>query len=438
MTPPGGRLLRWLAPLSLALFDAASAKAVPSLNPGDSTIVPAIELALTTEGAVAQALGDNLRLRSLEAQADMQAHRTRSKDWIDNPEIRIRNFSTRKRSAPADELEVGIRWRPPSFGEARARQQRREVLLWEQKVEALRERAWLASRVRRACADVIMHRELARIAATRIDNESKRISQIKIMLDLGRRSIVYYTKAKMAVTEARQTHSQHLQALHEEERRLQRLARLSSKIRVVEEPPAAISMDVDGLLTLAYANRPEVRLVEERRQLAVDERDLKSRLLLPQLSFLEVSRHLEKTEGDWHELVFGVEIPLFNRNTGSMAASRLAVSTRELQTLAIREHIEDEVRDSFSNYLESTFVWDMARRDGEAMTQDATQVIAQAVSHGTVPADEILELERMIMNAQVVVAQTRREAAHALYFLYYALGIERPEMLREDAELDGN
>ena len=419
--------LVFLACLSLALSPGANAGATETG-----------EITLTTEEAVAEALSNNLRLQSLDTQADIQAHLARSRQWLDNPEIRVRNLSTRKRNGRFDEMEVGLRWRPPSPGEARARTQRADVRHWERRVEASRERAWLASRVRRACADVIMQRELVRIDSARVGNETRRIAQIETMVELGRRSIVYFTKAKMAVTEARNAQAQDLQALREEERRLQRLTGLSSKVDVVVEPLPQIDMDTDELLALAYANRPEVNLVEARKQLAVDEHARERRRLLPWPSFLEVSRHIERQADDWHELVFGVDLPLFNRNSESMAAARLAISRNELQSLAIRERIEDEVQESYSAYTGAMLAWELARREGEAIIGDASVVIAEALAHRTVPADEILELERTIMDARVSMAQRRRELAHALYYVYYAVGIDGAGTLTTDATGDGN
>jgi len=43
----------------------------------------------------------------------------------------------------------------------------KDLYLWEQTLEAQRARNWVASRVRRACADVIMYRQLVRIASDR-------------------------------------------------------------------------------------------------------------------------------------------------------------------------------------------------------------------------------------------------------------------------------
>jgi outer membrane protein TolC len=397
----------------------------PSMHPKEATVEGA--MSLTTEEAVALALNNSRQLQSLDTQVEIQDYRRHSADWIDNPEMRVRNLSTRSRNERFDELEIGVRWRPPALGEVAEERQQDQVLLWERKVKAQRARDWLASRVRRASADVIMYRELVRFAAARVDNETQRIAQIKAMVDLGRRSIVYYTKSRMMVSEAKNEYTRHLQALGEEERRLQRLTGISSAIDVIFEPLPEIDPDREKLLTIAYAHRPEVLLVEARQQLAVKQHQREQRRRLPWLSFVEVSHHREQGAEDWNELMFGVELPLFGRRGGRSQATKLSIARKEAQSLAIRERIEDEVYDTFSAYDGARLAWQLAQDDGQILIEEASRVISEASVHGTIHADEVLELERTIMDTRVIIAQRRRELAHAVCFLYYALGIEKPE-----------
>lgn len=427
--------------LLTALLAIPGSTPAPADLPGGTPDLPGPAnkgaLTLTVEETVALGLRNNPRLHPLETEASVRTHRVRSLDWVDNPELRVRNLAARRGSGRFDEVEIGIRWRPPAPGEAGSRRQRRQVALWERRVEALRERHWLASRVRRSCADMAMHAELARLAALRVENEDRRISQIEAMVDLGRRSIVYFTKTKAAVAEARQGHLRSLHALREEERRLGRLTGISGEIRVLSQPLPKISLESDQLLAHAYANRPELTLAEEQLQLAIERRKLETWRMLPQLSFLEVRRHFERTTEDWHELIFGLELPLFNRNSDNMESFSLAVSGREHRVLAVRERIADEVRETLSDYSEALLARDLTLAEGETLIRAASLVIAEAQAFPTVPADEILELERTILDARAAIARSQRDLAHALYFLYYELGIDSPEILHGDGTHDG-
>ena len=433
----GGRFLALLAPFVAIPCSAAAAADLTGEAPDVHDAPGEAGLALTVEETVARGLSNNPRLGSLETEAGVRSHRVRSLDWIDNPELRVRNSTFRRRNSRVGEVEVGIRWRPPFLGEAGVRRQRKQVAWWRRETEAVRERHWLASRVRRSCADVAMYAELVRIAAMRVENENLRISQIETMVDVGRRSIVYLTKARMAVVEARQGHLLSLNALREEERRLRRLTGISREIRVISEPLPQVPLDEGRLLQLAFANRPELRLAEEERKLALQRRNHESWRMMPQLSFLEVSRHFERFDEDWNELRFGLELPLFNRNAGNLAGLSLAVSGSELELMAVRERVADEVRETLSGYTEALLARDLTLREGEAVIEGSSQVIAEARDFPTVPADEILELERTIMDARVAIAESRRGLAHALYFLYYELGIEDPGVLQEAVDQEG-
>ncbi len=421
------RLVLALAPLAMPLCSTAA-------SAGSSVESPAApgELRLTVEQTVDLGIRHNRRLGSMDLDTDILSHRMRSLDWVDNPQIRVRNLAHRSGAAPFDELEIGLRWRPPAIREAKVRRQRRTASFWQLKVEAIRERHWLASRVRRSCADVIMYSQLARHASQRIEVETLRTAQVRTMVEVGRRSIVYFTKARMAVAEARQNHLRIQHALGEEKRRLRRLTGIARPIQVISEAVPEVLLAEDRLLELAFDNRPEIRLAEEQKQLALDRKALERWRLLPQLSFLEVSRHVERSQDDWHELRFGLELPLFNRNADNLAGLSLAVSGSELGVLGIRERIVDEVRETLSDYTEALLAHNLARREGDALIEAASRVIAGTRDHATVPSDEILELERMIMDARVAITESERDLAHALCFLYYELGIEDPKaLLRE-------
>ena len=181
-----GRPLRMLAMSGLVAVGAV-AQGPGQLEVAENAAA-AGTVALTTEEAVALALSNSRQLQSLDTKVEIQQYRL-SGGWIDNPELRVRNLSTRGVDEEFDELEIGIRWRPPALGEAAEQRQEGQVLLWEQRVEAQRARDWVASRVRGACADVIMYRELLGIAADRVANESRPIRHIRSQGGVGRSGV---------------------------------------------------------------------------------------------------------------------------------------------------------------------------------------------------------------------------------------------------------
>ena len=196
---------------------------------------------------------------------------------------------------------------------------------------------------------------------------------------------------------------------------------------VVFEPLPDVAGPQEALLRIAHTHRPEVQLMEARQQLAVRQHLRERRRRWPRLSFIEASHHRERGAGDWQELMLGIEVPLFDRNGGRAKAASLGIARIEIRSLAIRERIEDEVHDTFAAYHEARLAWQLARDDGQLLIGDASRVITEAAAHGTVPADEVLELERAILDTRATIADRRRELAHAICFLYYALGIAGPE-----------
>jgi hypothetical protein len=389
---------------------------------------------IKTEEAVALALHNSRLLQSLETKLEIKTHLSRSPSRLDNPELRVRNLSTRSVDERFNDLEIGLRWRPPTLGKAAEDRQRSQVSLWEQKVEVQRSRNWLASRVRRACADIRLHHQRAGLAAARVNNETQRIIQIKAMVDLGRRSVVYYTKAKMTETQTKNERNRHLRALHNEERRLQRLTGTTAPLDIIPEKLPEIDLDQDKLLAIAYAHRPEMSLVRAHQQLATAQQQRQHRQGWPSLSFVEIAHHREQGGGDWQELMLGIELPLFDRNSGRSAAAELGIARKEAQALALNERIEDEVSEAFAAYTEARLAWRLADNDGQHLIEEATGVIAQAKAHGTIPAEEVLELERTIIDTRELIARRHRELAHAIYSLWYALGIEQPQQAASQPE----
>lgn len=380
-----------------------------------------------TEEAVRLALANSRQLRSLETQVSIQEHSVQAAGSLDNPELRLRNLSSRSGGERFGEMEIGLRWRPPQPGERAEARQQGQVRLWEEKTETLRARHWLASRVRRACADIRLYRALVGLATLRVANEARRIEQIQGMVDLGRRSIVYYTKAKLEVTQAKNERNRYLRALHDEERRLQRLTGAGAPVEIAAETePPAIDLERETLLEIAYAHRPEIALARRRQELAGASYKRQGRRL-PTLSFIEISHHREQGDNDWQELTLGLELPVFGATGSRKTAAALSVDRTENEMLVARERVADEVDDAFAAYSEARLAWKLARDDGQLLIEEATRVIGQAQTHGSVRADEILELERTVGDAREIIARRRREAAHAVYFLWYALGIERPE-----------
>ena len=107
---------------------------------------------------------------------------------------------------------------------------------------------------------------------------------------------------------------------------------------------------------------------------------------------------------------------------------------KELESEAIREEIEYEVRDAYSIYQDFLLDWKTFRQEVEKLISQAESMVDQAKKHDTLNPDEVIEMELTIIETNRILAEKRREIARALIDLYFALGIEDPEKLRLEEE----
>ncbi len=387
--------------------------------------------ALTEDQVIDCALQTSQKLESLGTNVDIADYRRDSSGWIDNPELRISDIGVRYYPERARQLRVGLRWRFPKLGELSEDRQQAEVDLWERKVDEIRYRQQLIARMRNNFADVILYDKLAELDSQRVAMEEKRIRTIQEMVDVtGDRSIVYYTKAKMRHAESKNDYSRALQSQGLARRKLAKRAGISPDVTLIPEALQEVTQELDTILVIAYRNRPEIRYVQERIELANRQRRMETLKLIPWPTFVDVSYHREeKRREDWGEVMMGVNLPIFDLNIGNIRATRLAVTKKENEYDAIQESIEDEVRDAYIIYKDLLLDWNNFSSDADTLIADAESVIKEAKTHQTLLPDEVFEMEWTVLDTQKLLAQKRCDLAHALSDLYFAVGIERYEQL---------
>lgn len=392
---------------------------------------------LTEDEAIRLAISLSHGLESRNTRIQIADYRFDSAGKLDNPELRISDISTKYFTEVNDELRIGLRWRPPKLGELAEEKQEAKVDFLMRNVEASRYRDDLISRVRRNYADVIMNDRLVELAEKTVDLESKRINIINEMVNFGVRSVVYQTKAKIWHSESKNDVTQSKQKQSLERRKLSKKTGADEAVQIRIDSLPEITLDLDQVLEIAYQNRPEIELVQETIILAEKQKNRELYKLIIWPSFIDVSYHREeKRNRDWGEFRIGMDLPLFNWNQGNIKATDLAVKRRENQLDAVREGIEDEVRDAYNIYSELLLDWKNYNRDAKTMIQNSRAVIDEARKHETLQKDEVLEMELTIIETQKILCQKRRDLAHALYDLYYALGIEGPEKLIQNGPAD--
>jgi len=386
---------------------------------------------ITEQQAIHSALENSRKLQSLNTNVRMEEYRFKSSGKLRNPELRLSDVNAGQIGDRIDEYELGVRWRFPEPGELGEDKQQARVKLWDRKVNQLRYHQQLIARVRRSYADVLMSDHLVELAHQRLLRENERLNIIENLVEIGRRSIVYFTKAKMWNAESKNDYTRAIEKQGMERRQLARRSGIPEDAKLVETGLPEVTQDLDELTALAIQQRPEIELVEQRITLAVRQRKYERFQLLPRPTFVEFSRHYEKKEWkNWNEWKLGVEVPLFDWNIGNIRATNLVVKKKEEEYNAIRETIADEVRVAYILYRDLLLDWKNFKINANDLIMNARKVVNEAKQHEVLMPDEVMEMELTIIETEKLLSEKRRNLAHALIDLYYAIGIVRHEQLK--------
>jgi len=385
--------------------------------------------ALSEQDVIESALENSRKLQSLNTSVEIANYRLKSSGWLRNPELRLSEVSTKYYTDARDELRVGLRFRFPQLGELGEEKQQARVRLWDKKVNKIRYRYALIGRVRRSYAKVLMYDQQAELAQKRIALENKRIAIVEKMVDLGRRSIVYFTKAKMWHAESQNDYARAIQRQGLARRTLSKRAGISEDTPLIQTELPEVTLDVERLVEIAFENRPEMELVQQRIELAVRQNRYEFYKVFPWPTFIDVSYHKEEDRQDWAEIRIGIDLPLFNWNRGNIKATNLAARKKEDEFDAIRESIEDEVRTVYEIYRDILLDWNNFKTNADNLISNAQNVIEQAKEHDTLMPDEVVEMELTILDTKKLLGQKRRDLSYALIELYDVISIENHSLL---------
>lgn len=389
---------------------------------------------ITVNEAIEQALNNSRRMESLSTNTQIAEYRYKSSGKLNNPEIRYKEETTRYFLDEINEKRLGVRWQPPRIGELSEDRQQAWVDVWDRKVNEIRYRHQLIARVRRSYTSVIMYDMKAELEKQRLALEDERIKVINQMVTLGRRSVVYQTKARMWHAESQNDYLRAVQNQKLARRKLARRCGISENVHLAayDTELPEISMDLDSLSALAFRNRPEIKLVQQRIRLAEKQKFYETMKLLPWPTFVDFSYRFEpeRSDKDFREIRVGINLPIFDWNIGNIKATNLAVKRKEGQYEAIRESIENEIRDAYTIYSDLLLDWQNFSKDAGLLITDAEVIIAEAKTHQTLMPDEVYEMELTIIETRKLLCQKRRNLAHALIDLCYTLGLESPDVLQ--------
>jgi outer membrane protein TolC len=433
----------WLLALALVAGGSAGSPAVvraAGSEIGWRELIPVIDdvsngQALSETDAVQRALQTSRQLEALDNDVAIAEGRRESAGALRNPQLRVRDLSTEYLHDNFNQLTLGLRWWLPRLGDTREQVEKAEFKVTEARVEAARTRLDVAARVRHSYAELVYLEQVVLIRSARLALESRRLELVERMKDLGQRSVVYFTKARMRLGESRSELSRLEQRRNETRRDLARRVGLAVDAvpRVLAEPLPEQVASLDQLLVVASGHRPEEALVRQRRALALAQYERERLKRVPWINFVQANYHVDSTDRDWGELMLGIDLPLFNWNTGAIRATELDVARKETRSAALAERLENELRDRYAAWRDALLDWQLSTADAETLVSNARAIIEQAQVHETLPSDEVVEMQLAVEDAREIVCTKRFRLAEALIDLMRTVGVDEPAELLPDA-----
>lgn len=126
---------------------------------------------------------------------------------------------------------------------------------------------------------------------------------------------------------------------------------------------------------------------------------------------------------DWGELAMGIEFPLFDWNRANKKAARLALSKKDIQLAAMKEQIENQVRNAYQKYQNLLVDYREFEHQSVALISETQKVIEEAKRHRTVLADEIYEMELAIVDLNKILIEKKYKLAEMWLNLYLIVGM---------------
>ncbi|MBN2054576.1 TolC family protein [bacterium] len=379
---------------------------------------------LTESETIRLALEQSEKLAVLETDMQIAGYRRDSAGKVENPELRLRESLLLDDPDGDRELNLSMRWRLPRFGELTRNRLEADVDVSRKHVDAIRYRLRTIIRIRKLFAETVLYDELVDLAKHRLELETERLELIEKMVDLGQRSVVYLTKSRMWLAESRHALTQCLKRQHDARRSLSQVTGKPEDAWLAPPALQIIDDDPDLLAEMAFRNRPEIHLAAQQTQLAVQKSRVERYKRLPRLTFGDLAYEIDDDREDRIEVTMGIELPLFNRNRGSIKAMDLTVKRKMNESSAMKEQIREEVNEAFEVYSECLTDWQNFDRDLGRLIAETGKVIENAREHSVLAPDEVLELDLVLIETRRILAEKRWRLAVALYDLFYAMGIE--------------
>ncbi len=410
-----------------AMLFSVSALAQEHVNTTSNTEGPL----LSEHEAVVMGLNHSRPLQSFQYQLAAQRQRAASAgSQVRNPELRLGDLSTRYFDSEVtnQELEIGLRWKPPKLGELDQAQEEETVGLWEDKVKQWEARRDLIVSIREAYATLAMLQMRHSLTERRVALLAGSLQTLTKLADLGARSSLDRLKIRRKHILAQKELVGLERRYEDESARLVALTGSPQGLRVRWDDPPLLVLDEAFLKAKLLAQHPAPRLARQRSQLSKARYWAERTSLIPWPTTVELSYHYESQQPDWGEFMVGFEIPLFNWNLGELHATDIERKQASVSSHAVKDGLEAQLLKRLGSYQQALAEYQTLRKETQDALTQTDDLVAKARGLQW-PEDEILDMELENNTLRRMVLEAGYELKLAAIRLGGVLGVEQDKDL---------
>ena len=233
--------------------------------------------------------------------------------------------------------------------------------------------------------------------------DQRLLSAARARFDAGEIGQIDLNLTRLRYGESRRARIDGLEAYRLECSSLGRL--LGNAVGAEPEPAADLRIeplrtDLDNLLAVARANRPDARAAQIELARLKNEAVLNRRLALPNPTVGTFFGHEQNTER-FGGLSIGLSVPIFNRRQADATAiaGRLAQSQQKLR--AVELNIEHEVRDAHSRYIAALHGLRASQEDVVGPARESFGLLEDAFNAGKLDLLSLSVAERQAFGARI-------------------------------------
>lgn len=394
------------------------------------------------ETLVQVAIAENPFLRGMRNEEGISQQRLRQNRLIENPMV---SAQLDRRPGGVDrERMIDIDIPLPIDGRREARVRTSRAELEEARNRIQDEERMIAMRVRESVANTIAARTKLRLLRETLELAERNRANTAQAVDAGLSAPLDLSRETVFVNSLRvRLESAEAEVVSMESELAALLGR--SNLADIVLPSFLPNVRYDGSVTNALAlerssNRPDLlasasrisvaqgRLGEARSEgrpkfnLMLGLRDM--RLGFP-FQGIDSNGGFSMIEDRMRYRTFGIriELPLFNRNQGEVAAGKLELSAAQSFARGTGLSVESEVNSSVSRYTRASRALDITIKGVITPARDNFRVLSLAYREGAISLDEFLREQRELLNLEIELIEAARFNAVAEALMLGAVGV---------------